>query len=165
MKVRVTRVEDLGLDKVFVGGGTCSHCFQFGVFDSFRLYFELTMSDGETHKVSMDDIIQTDDTDVERALGTLSMNVLKFSHDIKEVEFPDVILFRTKKAYKEFVAENPDAKMAPLYVGRKADISGELREALKRFLRGVIRAYAIDENSYYKGELEGYIRDLPGALI
>ncbi len=162
MKIRVTRVEDLGLDKVFVGGGTCSHSFQFGVFDRFRLHFELATSDGETHKVSMDDIIQTDDTDVERALESLSMNVLKFSHDIKTVGFPDVMFFKTKKAYKEFVADNPGAKMTPLYIGSR---SGGKDAAIKKFLKGVVRAYALDESSYYKGNLDSYIRNLPGNLI
>mgnify|MGYP000869855842 CR=1 FL=1 len=82
MKISVTRVEDLGLGNVFVGGGTCSHCFQFGVFSEYMLHFELTMSDGETYKVSTDGVIQTDDTDVERALDNISVNVLKFSHDM-----------------------------------------------------------------------------------
>lgn len=83
MKISVTSIEDLGLDKVFVGGGTCPHCFQFGVFSEFILHFELTMSNGEAIKVSTDGVIQTDDTDVERALDNISVNVLKFSHDIK----------------------------------------------------------------------------------
>lgn len=165
MKITVTRVEDLGLDKVFVGGGTCSHCFQFGVFSEYRLHFELTMSDGSAHKVSTDGVIQTDDTDVERALDNISVNVLKFSHDIKNIEFPDVMFFKTKKAYREFVDSNPDVKITPLYVGGRADGTNKQLEAFKRLLREVIRAYAIDENSYYKGELDRYIQSLPSHLI
>lgn len=165
MRISVTSIDDLGLDRVFVGGGTCSHCFQFGVFSEYMLHFQLTMSDGDTYKVSTDGVIQTDDTDVERALDNISVNVLKFSHDIKSIEFPDVMLFKTKKAYKEFVASNPDAKITPLYVGGRADGSNKQLEALKRFLREVIRAYAIDENSYYKGELDRYIQSLTSHLI
>ena len=165
MKISVTSIDDLGLDQVFVGGGTCSHCFQFGVFSEYMLHFELLMSDGEVINVSTDGVIQTDDTDVERALDNLSVNVLKFSHDIKRVEFPDVMFFKTKKAYREFVANNSDAKITPLYVGWRADGSNKQHGALKRFLREVIRAYAIDENSYYKGELDGYIRNLPSHLV
>lgn len=165
MKISVTSIEDLGLDKVFVGGGTCSHCFQFGVFSEYMLHFELTMSNDDTIKVSTDGVIQTDDTDVERALDNLSVNVLKFSHDIKSIVFPDVMFFKTKKAYREFVDSNPDAKITPLYVGGRADGSNKRHGALKRFLREVIKAYAIDENSYYKGELDRYIKDLPSHLI
>ena len=165
MKISVTRIEDLGLDRVFVGGGTCPNCFQFGVFSEYLLHFELTMSNGEAIKVSTDGVIQTDDTDVERALDNLSVNVLKFSHDIKRIEFPDAVCFKTKKAYREFMDNNPDAKITPLYVGGRADGSNKQHVALKRFLREVIRAYAIDENSYYKGELDRYIKDLPSHLI
>lgn len=110
-------------------------------------------------------LIQTDDTDVERALDNISVNVLKFSHDIKSVAFPDVMFFQTKKAYREFVADNPDAKITPLYVGGRSGGSNKQHEALKRFLREVIKSYSIDENSYYKGELDRYIRNLPGHLI
>ena len=60
---------------------------------------------------------------------------------------------------------NPDEKITPLYVGGRADGSDKQLGALKRFLREVIRAYAIDQNSYYKGELDGYIRNLPSHLI
>lgn len=165
MKISVTSIEDLGLDKVFVGGGTCPNCFQFGVFSEFILHFELTMSNGEAIKASTDGVIQTDDTDVERALDNISVNAIKFSHDIKRIEFPDVMFFKTKKAYREFVDGNPDAKITPLYVGGRADGSNKQNGALKRFLREVIRAYAIDENSYYKGELDRYIKDLPSHLI
>ena len=165
MKISVTSIDDLGLDQVFVGGGTCPHCFQFGVFSEYMLHFELTMSNGDTIKVSTDGVIQTDDTDVERALDNISVNVLKFSHDIKRIEFPDVMFFKTKKAYREFVDSNPDAKITPLYVGGRADGSNKHHGALKRFLREVIKAYAIDENSYYKGELDRYIKDLPSHLI
>lgn len=165
MRINVASIDDLGLDKVFVGGGTCPNCFQFGVFSEFLLHFDLVMSDGSVHKVSTDGVIQTDDTDVERALDNISVNVLKFSHDVKNIEFPDVMFFKTKKAYREFVASNPDAKITPLYVGGRADGSNKQLGAFKRFLREVIRAYAIDENSYYKGELDRYIQSLPSHLI